>query len=112
MKILFMKNSIKIALGIVTGGALVYLAKKRLQGKNTGEVFTAPDGNQYKENQMYRTAEGEVFRNGKKMRVQTPVNSSQNLSKVDSKFNSQHLNENFNLPKNDVSYHHRGDRHQ
>lgn len=107
-----MKNSVKIALGIVTGGVLIFLNQKRKQRKNKGEIFTAPDGNQYKENQMYRTAEGEVFRNGKKMRVQIPLDSSHNQSKVDPHFNNQHLNENLNSSKNNVSYHQKGDRHQ
>lgn len=107
-----MKNSVKITLGIVAGGILVFLNKKRKQRMNNKrQTFTAPDGHQYSENQMYRTSEGEVFRNGKKMRVQIPLNSSQNLSKVDSGFNNQHLNENFNLPKTEVSYHQKGTRH-
>ena len=107
-----MKNSVKIALGIVTSGVLVYLAKKRFQNKNKEELFIAPDGNKYKANQMYRTAEGEVFRNGKKMRIQTPIDSVKNESLVDSNYNSQHLSENHNLPQQDVSYHQKGKRHR
>ncbi|MFY1046355.1 hypothetical protein [Chryseobacterium sp. GP-SGM7] len=107
-----MKNSVKIALGIVTGGVLIFLNQKRRQRKNNGEIFTAPDGNQYKENQMYRAANGEVFRNGKKLRSQIPLDFSYKQNKFDSNMNNQNLNENFNLPKNNVSYHHKGDRHR
>lgn len=111
-KILFMKNSLKVALGIMTGGVLIFLNYKRKQRGNNKRVFTAPDGNQYKENQMYRTATGEIYKNGKKVRTELPKDSFKNQSKVDSHFNNQNLNENFSLPKNEVSYHQRGDRHR
>lgn len=105
-----MKNSVKVALGIVTGGVLIYLNQKRKQ-KSKALLYTAPDGNQYKEDQMYRTAEGDVYKNGKKVHFELPSDSVQNKSRVDSNFNNQHLNENVNL-NHEVSYHQRGQRHQ
>lgn len=107
-----MKNSVKIALGIAAGGILVYFNKRRKQQKNEENIFTAPDGNQYKRDQIYLTAQGEAFKNGKKMRLETPENSSQQQHRVDTNFNSQQLNENYDFPQHEVSYHQRGDRHR
>ncbi|KFF01046.1 hypothetical protein IX39_10625 [Chryseobacterium formosense] len=107
-----MKNAIKVALGIVAGGSLVYLAKKIKQRKEKENLFTAPDGNTYKENQTYRTADGEVFKNGKKVHIQVPTDSGNHQNRVDPGFNNQHLNEKANLPKPEVAYHQRGDRHR
>lgn len=105
-----MKNSVKIALGIVAGSAVILLAKKRKALFNKNQKFTAPDGNQYGENQMYRTADGEVFKNGKKIRFETPENTSANHNHVEANFNNQHLNDHY-TPNQPVSYHQKGTRH-
>lgn len=106
-----MKNIVKLALGIVTGGALVYLVKKMKQQKDS-QMFTASDGNKYKQDQTYRTADGEIFRNGKKIHIKTPVDSENHQNHVDPAFNNQHLNEKVNLPNPNIAYHQRGDRHR
>lgn len=107
-----MKNTVKIALGLATGGLLIYLNQKRKNQKNKENTFTAPDGNQYDKDQVYRTAQGETYKNGKKFHYNTPANAAQNFNQVDSNFNNQHLNENYNNPQQEVSYHQRGDRHR
>lgn len=106
-----MKNSVKIALGIVAGGVLVFLNQKRKGRNNKNHKFTAPDGNQYGENQMYRTAEGEVFKNGKKIRLETPENILSTHNHIDASFNNQHLNDHYNSNQQ-VSYHQKGTRHR
>ncbi|MGO4709743.1 hypothetical protein AB4Y90_11640 [Chryseobacterium sp. 2TAF14] len=105
-----MKNSVKIALGIVAGGALIFLNNKRRARSNKNQTFTAPDGNEYGENQMYRTAEGEVFKNGKKIRFETPGNTQSDHSHVEANFKNQHLND-HHIPNQQVSYHQKGTRH-
>ncbi|WP_175622369.1 hypothetical protein [Chryseobacterium schmidteae] len=106
-----MKNSVKIALGIVAGGVLVFLNQKRKGRTNKNHTFTASDGNQYGENQMYRTAEGEVFKNGRKIRFDTPENVLPAHNHVETNFKNQQFNNNQNSSQQ-VSYHQKGDRHQ
>ena len=101
-----MKNSVKIALGIVAGGVLVFLNQKRKGRNNKNHKFTAPDGNQ-----MYRTAEGEVFKNGRKVHFETPENALPTHNHVETNLKNQQLNNNHNSNQQ-VSYHQKGDRHQ
>ena len=105
-----MKNSVKIALGVVAGGVLVFLNHKRKNRANKNQIFTAPDGNKYKENQMYCTAEGDVYKNGRKLRLETPENNVPVQNHVEPGFNDQHLNNNNNASQQ-VSYHQKGTRH-
>ncbi|MBW3521668.1 hypothetical protein [Chryseobacterium sp. NKUCC03_KSP] len=106
-----MKNSVKIALGIVAGGVLVFLNQKRKGRTNKDHTFTAPDGNQYGEGQMYRTAEGEVFKNGRKIRFETPENTLPTHNHVETNFKDQQFNNDHNSSQQ-VSYHQKGDRHR
>lgn len=106
-----MKNSVKIALGIVAGGVLVFLNHKRKGRTNKNQTFTAPDGNQYGENQLYRTADGDVYKNGKKMRFETPENAQPTQNHIESSFNDKPLNDHYNSNQQ-VSYHQKGTRHR
>lgn len=107
-----MKNSVKIALGVAAGGILVYLNQRRKNQKNQENTFTAPDGNSYKKDQIYLTAQGETFKNGKKIRLETPENTSQHHNHIDANFNNQPLHENYEIPQQEISYHQKGDRHR
>jgi hypothetical protein len=49
-----MNSKIKIALALLGTGTLIWGLRKRKN--NQVKTFTAPDGNTYKENQMYRTS--------------------------------------------------------
>lgn len=108
---MIMKNSMKIALGIIAGGVLVFLNQKRKGRTNKNQKFTAPDGNHYKENQMYRTAEGEVFQNGRKIRFETLENTLSTHNHVEKSFNNQHLTDNYSLSQQ-IAYHQKGNRHR
>jgi len=107
-----MKNTVKVALGIVTGGVLVYLNQRRKQKNSRSQLFTAPDGMQYRENQLYRTSNGDVYKNGKKVHFDLPSNKGENPSRVDANFNNKHLMENQNVHIPEVNYHQRGIRHK
>ncbi|WP_143885125.1 hypothetical protein [Chryseobacterium binzhouense] len=102
-----MKNSVKIALGVAATGILVFLQKK---WRNRSEQFTAPDGNRYKMNETYRTSNGELYRNGKKINPKTPGNPYQSEQRVDSNLHNQSIHQLQDAPNN-VSYHHKGNRH-
>ncbi|WP_144281657.1 hypothetical protein [Chryseobacterium echinoideorum] len=103
-----MKNSVKIALGVAATGILVFLQKKLR--KRSSEQFIAPDGNRYKTNETYRTANGELYRNGKKLNLKTPGDSFQSEQHFDSNLNTQKINQLQEVPNN-VSYHQKGNRH-
>lgn len=106
-----MKNTIKVALGFAAGGALILLNQLRKRKQRQENQFMAPDGNKYSKNEMYRSAEGEIFRNGKKLHFETPQLLVNANNKIDARlakivqFNDQNLN------NRNVTYHKRGVRH-
>lgn len=106
-----MNNNVKIALGIIAGGSLV-LATQLLKSKKIKEkVFTAPDGNSYKENQMYRSARGEIFQNGKKLHFETPELLAEANQSLDSNYGNDNFSRaNQDIPRN-INYHQKGVRH-
>ena len=106
-----MKNSIKVALGFAVGGGLILLSQLRQRKKKQIEKFTAPDGHQYLKNEMYRTAEGEIFKNGNKMHFETPPHLTDANNKIDARHNGSKIN-NQNPVNRNVSYHKTGTRHR
>jgi len=102
-----MNNKIKVALAFAAGGALFLLNKKRRKNQKS-KTFTAPDGNEYKENQMYRTSNGKLFKNGKEVIFSTPYldNDSQQIYHQD-----DHLKNNYQSRPKNVEYHQKGNRH-
>ncbi|MFC4165536.1 hypothetical protein ACFOWU_17840 [Epilithonimonas zeae] len=105
-----MNNNVKIALGIIAGGSLV-LATQLLKSKKKNKIFTAPDGNSYKENQMYRTAHGEIFQNGKQLHFETPELLAEANQSLDSNYgNDKSSRNNQSIPRN-INYHQKGVRH-
>lgn len=106
-----MKNSIKVALGFAVGGGLILLSQLRQRKKKQIEKFTAPDGHQYLKNQMYRTAEGDIFKNGNKMHFETPQHLTDANNKIDAHLNNQKIN-NQNTVSKSVLYHKTGTRHR
>lgn len=111
MKFRNMKNSLKIALGIAAGGALVLLARKRKLSRDRN-TFIAPDGKSYRENEMYRTSEGDIYKNGKLMHFETPELSAAANAKIDSNlYRKNSGKENNQSLSHNVTYHKRGVRH-
>lgn len=109
-----MKTPAKFALGIaaavVVGGITVLgFRKKKPQ---TPKTFTAPDGNFYAEDQIYRTIDNRYFKNGKEVKYQTPAQSIEDThghidpAKIKSDF------KNHDAPNPSVGYHQRGIRHR
>lgn len=103
-----MNNKIKVALAFVAGGALFLLNKKRRKSLKS-KTFTAPDGNEYRENQTYRASDGKIFRNGKEVNVSTPNldNDSQQIH-----HQNDHLPHNYQSRPKVVDYHQKGNRHR
>ena len=105
-----MKNIIKVALGFAAGGAFILLNQLRKKKKKQQNKFTAPDGNKYLRTEMYRNAEGEIFKNGKKLNFETPQHLSDANNKIDARFADKGL-QNTPIPNRNVTYHQRGVRH-
>lgn len=106
-----MKNTIKVALGFAAGGALILLNQLRKRKQKEQNKFMAPDGNKYLKNEMYRNAEGEIFKNGKKLHFETPKHLDDANHKIDARLarNVQFNDQNPN--SRNVTYHKRGVRH-
>lgn len=106
-----MKNTIKVALGFAAGGALILLNQLRKRKQKEQNKFMAPDGNKYLKNEMYRSAEGEIFKNGKKLHFETPKHLNDANNKIDARLakNVQFNDQNPN--SRNVTYHKRGVRH-
>ena len=51
-----MKNTVKLALGLAAGSALVMWNQRRKKSPQNVKTFTAPDISEYQGNQMYRNA--------------------------------------------------------
>ena len=107
-----MNNKIKIALAVIAGGTLVLLNRKIRNRTPKKETFTAPDGNTYKEDQVYRASDGTMYRNGKEIHV------DKFQFEGDSHTHPNNHNDPFNVPKNydaapkNVMYHQKGTRHR
>lgn len=105
-----MNNKIKIALVLAGAGTLLWQLRKKQNGKK--KVFTAPDGNTYKENQMYRTFDNKVYQNGKEIRFNTPVIEQQNLSSQQHSDASEYnTGKNYQNINKNPTYHQKGVRH-
>ncbi|SDH88273.1 hypothetical protein SAMN05421846_102384 [Chryseobacterium taeanense] len=107
-----MNNKIKVALAIIGAGSIVAWGMKR---KRNGKLktYTAPDGNTYQENQIYRTFENKLYKNGKEIHFETPPKEQK--SSGNHTFNEQadtipknYDNDNVNQ---NISYHQKGVRH-
>ncbi|AZA54645.1 hypothetical protein EG348_17400 [Chryseobacterium sp. G0201] len=105
-----MNNKIKLALGLIATGTLVLLNLKRKRRERL-KIFTAPDGNTYKENQTYRTFDNQFYKNGKRLRFNTLEAENENHSS-NSYYEENSVNySNSNQNKN-ITYHQKGNRHQ
>jgi hypothetical protein len=105
-----MNNAVKIALALAAGSSLLYLGLRKKNKKE--KVFLAPDGNTYKENEMYRTYDNKLFKNGKEFHFKTPE-PEVHFPKSSTFYGT--VNGNTQLKQqttnNDITYHHKGIRH-
>ncbi len=104
-----MNKNVKIALGIIASGTLVLAGQLLRSKKNRKKAFTAPDGNRYEENQMYRTAQGQIFKNGKQLHFETPELFAEANHFIDN-YREKGYKNNRNVPKS-VNYNQKGVRH-
>lgn len=105
-----MNNIVKITLALAAGSSLLYMSLRKKSKKN--KIYLAPDGNAYKENQIYRTYDNKLYKNGKEFHYPLP--------QVE---NDQYFNKNYSTTTDNVysyyktdhkstQYHHKGLRHQ
>lgn len=106
-----MNSKVKIALALVAGSSLIYLGLRKKSKKI--KTFVAPDGNTYEENQIYRTFENKLFKNGKEFHFNTPeINQNSYSSTLNSDKKSDNLSKNYQTVNKDINYHQKGIRHQ
>ncbi len=105
-----MKNSVKVVLGFLAGGTLILAGQIIRNKRNKEKLFTAPDGNSYKENEMYRNSQGEIFKNGKQIHFETQELLSQANHHIDTYQNQTKATQGSQYFKN-AYYHHKGVRH-
>jgi len=110
VKITIMNNKIKIALGLIAGGALIYLGRKIKNRESKSKTFIGEDGNTYKKDEMYFTADGKVYRNGKLLHFKTPE-TNEYVTAPKTNFNSETPPKNYEAQPKNVEYHQRGVRH-
>lgn len=105
-----MNNKIKVALGIIAGGSLIYFGLKKKKGE--AKTFTAPDGNTYGENQLYRTMDNKTYKNGKEVHFPIPESQGKTSSSKHYEPNNEKLTKNYQPAGNQgVTYHQKGVRH-
>ncbi|WP_027388704.1 hypothetical protein [Chryseobacterium gregarium] len=104
-----MNSKIKIALALLGTGTLIWGLRNRK--KNKVKTFTAPDGNTYKENQVYRTVDNKTYKNGKEVRFGKPIPEHNNSSVNAYNNSAENLSKNYQSVNKDVNYHQKGVRH-
>lgn len=104
-----MNNKIKIALAIITGGTLICLSRKIKKRGNKSKTFEAPDGNTYKEGEMYFTADGNIYKNGKLLQFKTPKTDDDVKPKTNFKYEA--APKSYDMQSKNVNYHQKGIRH-
>ncbi|SFZ90762.1 hypothetical protein SAMN05216324_101504 [Chryseobacterium limigenitum] len=89
---------------------LVFINLKRKRRESL-KIFTASDGNSYKESQTYRTFDNQFYRNVKRLRVNKlgsePENHSSTHHYVENVENISKISQNKN-----ITYYQKGNRHQ
>lgn len=105
-----MKNTVKIALGLLAGGSLIFLGLRRKNRKL--KTFIAPDGNTYQENQTYRTFDNQLYKNGKKIHFSTPEHDQKSSSSgYQYDENNDSGSKKYQAVNKAVNYHQKGIRH-
>lgn len=105
-----MNNKIKIALALVGAGSILAWRMNRRKGGKK-KTFTAPDGNTYQENQIYRTFDQKIYKNGKQIQFETPEMSLNNSVNHPFEGQTDNLSKNYNKVNKEINYHQKGVRH-
>lgn len=102
-----MNKILKTTAGVAAFAGLSFFITRFIR-KNTKNTFSAPDGNSYKKDQIYRDAHGKLFRNGKEIHPALPPENISHQTVT-----SNHTNEqsNYTHPIIGQPYHHKGKRH-
>ncbi|SEM33624.1 hypothetical protein SAMN05421856_102469 [Chryseobacterium taichungense] len=105
-----MNNKIKVALALIGAGTVVAW---RMNRKSKGKLksFTAPDGNTYQENQLYRTFDNKLYKNGKQIHFETPETNQNSAGNHTFDEHADHLPKNYETVNKDITYHQKGVRH-
>lgn len=110
-----MKTPEKIAIGIaaaVVVGGLTALGLRKKKKISSPKTFNPPYGNIYPENHIYRTFDNQYFKNGRKIKYQTPAQSIENVHGHFDQGKVQADLRNHDAPNPSVDYHQRGVRHR
>ncbi|MFP8894715.1 hypothetical protein [Chryseobacterium sp. EZn1] len=105
-----MNNIVKITLALAAGSSLLYMGLRK-KGKKS-KVYLAPDGNTYKENQIYRTYDNKLYKNGKEFHYPMPqLEDDQSFNKNYSTVTDT-VYSHYKTDHKSTQYHHKGVRHQ
>lgn len=105
-----MNNIVKITLALAAGSSLLYMGLRK-KGKKS-KVYLAPDGNTYKENQIYRTYDNKLYKNGKEFHYHMPkLENDQSFNKNYST-TTDTIYSNYKTDHKSTRYHHKSLRHQ
>ncbi|WP_374464723.1 hypothetical protein [Chryseobacterium sp.] len=105
-----MNNTVKIAMALAAGSSLLYLGLRKKSQKK--KLYLAPDGNTYKKDQIYRTYDNKLYKNGKEFHYNVPElhddlkAGNMNYGKTDNGIL------NYKTNQKNPFYHHKGLRHQ
>ncbi|UKB82338.1 hypothetical protein LF887_15135 [Chryseobacterium sp. MEBOG06] len=103
-----MNKIVKITLALAAGSFLLYLDQRKKKKKT--KIYLAPDGNTYKENQIYRTYNNRLYRNGKEFHYSLPELDDHHYSNT--KYSNDHVHIQYKTIQKNTNYHHKGVRHQ
>lgn len=106
-----MNNKVKIALAILAGSSLILLNLRRRKNIKS-KTYTAPDGNTYRENQIYRTFDNKLYKNGKQITFDTPQLEEKVFAADENGDNIGNISKNYQTVNKQVDYHQKGNRHR
>ncbi|WP_114821804.1 hypothetical protein [Chryseobacterium sp. KLBC 52] len=104
-----MNNIVKITLALAAGSSLLYLGLRKKSKKS--KVYLAPDGNTYKENQIYRTYDNTLYKNGKEFHYSMPQIDNDQYSNKNYSSTIDNVQSNYKADHKSTQYHHKGVRH-
>ncbi len=105
-----MNNIVKITLALAAGSSLLYMSLRK-KGKKS-KVYLAPDGNAYKENQIYRTYDNKLYKNGKEFHYPLPQVENHQYFNKNYSTTTDTIYSNYKTDHKSTEYHHKGLRHQ
>ena len=105
-----MNNIVKLHWLLQQEVLLLYMGSGK-KGKKSKSI-SCPDGNTYKENQIYRTYDNKLYKNGKEFHYPMPkLEDDQSFNKNYST-TTDTIYSNYKTDHKSTRYHHKGLRHQ